>query len=54
MKFMVSNGFGLSRDWLSLGAPSTHKMFDLSPIMYVHNVRVHVNFRIVISWEMEF
>lgn len=55
---MVSSGFGVSGGWLSLGAPSTHKLFDLSPTMYVHGVRVHVHFSThygtVISSNMEF
>lgn len=58
MNCIVFSGFGVSGDWLPLGAPSTHKMFHLSVAMYVHGVRVRVQFSThygtIISWDMEF
>ena len=54
VKCLVFDGVGISDVWLSLGAPSTHRMPGLSLSMHVHGVREHVHCsscsRTVISW----
>ena len=50
-------GEAMSGDWLSLGAPSTHRMSSWNHTRHVHGVGVHVHWsthlRVLLSWGLE-